>query len=488
VGLVVLSLVLLKDDTLKKASKACDTIKITAAYDNAKKELDASQSIVYKNRSGAPLDEIKFHIYANAYKDGAKNPPVESKDIENAYPNGKSFGGIALRKLAVNSVSTMPLIDGDDDTILIVNLDKPLNPNKTVVISMEYTVKLANIKHRLGWTESAVNLANFYPVPCVIEKGEWLTYPYSSNGDPFFNDMHNFDVSLTANSDFIVASSGTLLKDSRTSKDKKTTTKLRASAIRDFAVVISKNFKMISKNAGKTSVRYYYIDDAEPEKSLNTAALAVKTFSKMFTNYPYKQLSVVQTDFLHGGMEYGELVYVSRDLLPDDRANHDYVIVHEIAHQWWYGMVGNNQSKTAWIDEGLAEYSTMLFFDKHEEYDIKREVLIENARKNYAAYIKIVNGVGGILDTSMNRELEDFNTSYEYVYMTYIRGLLLFCDLEQILSQEKMLLCLKNFSNETKFKIATQEKLVDSIEDTTDAKVELFFKTYTNGFSGFNKG
>ncbi|MDR0461716.1 MAG: M1 family metallopeptidase [Christensenellaceae bacterium] len=484
VGLVVVTLVLLKDDTLKRAAAGCDTINITATYDDTEKTLKTEQSMSYKNRTGQAISEIKFHIYANAYKDGVKNPPVEDRDITNAYPSGKSFGGITI-----HNVSQSYIIDGDDDTVLVVQLGEPLESGKSVKLDMNYTVKLANVKHRLGWTDDAVNLANFYPVPCIFENGAWLTYPYSSNGDPFFNAMHNFNVKLTAPSDMVVASSGSLVRDTRksNSRDTTATTSYQSSAIRDFAMVLSTKFKVATKTVGKTAVKYYYLDDAEPQKSLDTACSAMTTFSELFTKYPYNQLSVVQTDFLHGGMEYGELVYVSRALLPTDRANHEYVIVHEIAHQWWYGMVGNNQSRTAWIDEGLAEYSTMLFFDRHKQYNVERDVLIENARKNYAAYIKIVQGVGGELDTNMNRELDQFNTSYEYVYMTYVRGLLLFCDLEKIISVDNLLLCLKNFSTETKFGVATQEKLVQSIEATTNAKVKLFFDTYTGGWSGFQK-
>ena len=75
---------------------------------------------------------------------------------------------------------------------------------------------------------------------------------------------------------------------------------------------------------------------------------------------------MVQTDFSEGGMEYGALVYISLDVT--DQLQYQGVIVHEIAHQWWYGLVGNNQILTAWIDEGLAEYCTAVFFETHPQY------------------------------------------------------------------------------------------------------------------------
>ena len=490
---VTVVLVSISDDTLKKAGKSLDTISIKAEYNAAAKSLAAEQCITYTNRSSEPLGEIKFHIYANAYRDGAVNPPVAPSEVPQAYPNGKNFGGITVHGLKARYKPIDPCIE-DDDTVLCVHLDKPLAPGKTATICISYTVQLANIKHRLGWTDDAVNLANFYPVPCVFEDGKWQTYPYSANGDPFYNDLHNFDVKLTAPRDLVLASSGTTVKT--TEKDGKRTTTLTSTAIRDFAMVLSKNFKSVTKKVNNTIVRYYYLNDDQPQKSLATSVKALQTFSRLFIEYPYKQLSVVQTDFMHGGMEYGELVYISRDNLShntnecddhethcDARANHDRVIVHEIAHQWWYGIIGNNQSRTAWIDEGLAEYSTLLFYDHNPEYKVDRKKVIENARANYVAYIKLVKGVGGEIDINMDRDLASFNSSYEYVFMTYVKGLLLFCDLETILTRKNLVRALKDFARCAKFSIATQAKLVECIERTTSAKVGVFFESYINGIA-----
>jgi len=485
---VILTAILtsISDNTLKKAGKGHDTISITAEYNATAKTLAAVQSMNYTNRSSQPLNEIKFHIYANAYREGAANPPVAPTEVPQAYPNGRNFGGITIHTLSAEGTQVSPCIESDE-TVLCVHLANPLKPEQSARIDVSYTVQLANIKHRLGWTDDTVNLANFYPVPCIFEGGKWQTYPYSANGDPFYNDLYNFDVNITNPKNLVLASSGTMVK--ATEKDGKTTTNLRSTAIRDFAAVMSKNFKNLSKKVGNTTVRYYYINDDQPQKSLATSVKALQTFSRLFVKYPYKQLSVVQTDFMHGGMEYGELVYISRALLDCNehdketcRADHDRVIVHEIAHQWWYGLIGNNQSRTAWIDEGLAEYSTLLFFDYNPEYKIDRKNVIENARANYSAYVKIIKGVGGEYNPNMDRELGAFNSSYEYVFMTYVRGLLLFCDLETILTKNNLVQALGDFAKSTKFSIATREQLIECIEKTTKAKVALFFETYISGF------
>jgi len=492
VAIVFVVLTLLTDeiDMLKKARENSDTITINATFDDIAKTLTASQTIAYKNRAGVPLNEIKFHIYANAYQDGAKNPPVSESEVPEAFPNGKSFGGITIHTLSINNQRTIPLIDGDDDTVLIVPLTTPLQANGKLSISMDYTVTLANIKHRLGWTNDVVNLANFYPIPVVFENGAWQTNPYSSMGDPFFNALHNYEVTLTLPANKTVASSGLLINED-TRQDTRTI-HLRAHAIRDFAAVFSKDFRVVTRNAGRTLVRYYYLDDDNPQESLDISVKSLKTFSDLFVQFPYRQLSIVQTDFLHGGMEYGKLVYVSREFLRPlraeataDRERHNYVIVHEIAHQWWYGIIGNNQSRTAWIDEGLAEYSTLLFFDMHPQFNFNRAQMIENARNSLASYIRLVRGLGGELNTNMCQDLADFNSSFEYVYMVYVRGLLLFYDLERYLTRATMLDSLRHFAKTTKFGIGTKDMLVTSIETVSGESLALFFDVYLLGWNGF---
>lgn len=465
------------ENVLTRASRNCDTIIINANYDSMQKTLTAKQTVEYKNRSKDCLSNIKFHIYANAYRNGAKFPPVTAAEVSAAFPNGQDFGGIYIDEVRVGKDYVPIFIEGDDQNVLSVPMVEKLRPNKSIEIFIEYTVELANIAHRLGWTDNAVNLGNFYPVPVIYEDGKWQTYPYSFNGDPFYNALHNFDVTLNCDADFQVASSGTLAR-------KETGVhRFRSRAIRDFAMVLSKNFQTITRVVNGVAVNYFYLNDAEPSASMDCAVDSLKTFSRLFTKYPYRQLTVVQTDFLHGGMEYGELVYISTDILKaNSRDFHNQVIIHEIAHQWWYGVVGNNQAQSAWIDEGLAEYSTLLFYDRNPKYSQKpRKDIVAGARDNFSAYSKLVSAIGGTVDTEMNRDLNSFRSPHEYVFMTYVRGMLLFCDLEMLLGQKHVTGALYNFAHEAQFSFATQDRLIDSIEKSTQIKVRTFFESFLSG-------
>jgi len=476
--LVVAALSLMaRGNILNVAARNSDTITISARYNSENKTLTAGQTVRYKNRSRDALPHIKFHIYANAYRNGAKFPPVTDSEIPKAFPNGKSYGGIYIDVVQVAGRSVPIFIEGDDQNVLSVPLFTQLRPNQSVDIFIDYTVQLANIAHRLGWTENAVNLGNFYPVPVIYENSNWQTYPYSFNGDPFYNALHNFDVTLHTDSSYTVASSGTLQRQSPG------TYRFRSSAIRDFAIVMSKSFRTLTRMVGRVAVNYFYLDDDNPTASLQCAVDSLRTFSRLFTTYPYKQLTVVQTDFLHGGMEYGELVYVSTDLLKqNNRAFHNQVIIHEVAHQWWYGVIGNNQARSAWIDEGLAEYSTLLFYDLNPHYSrLPRADIVNNARDNFITYSKLVSGIGGTVDTEMQRDLNSFRSTHEYVFMTYVRGMLLFVDLEMLLGQKKITNALRTFAQEAQFSFATKDGLITSMERSTNVQLRTFFDSFLTG-------
>ena len=121
---------------------------------------------------------------------------------------------------------------------------------------------------------------------------------------------------------------------------------------RDFALVLSTRFRVVDRQVGKTKISYYYYDDTDPNKQLETAEEAISYFNKTFGEYPYATYSLVQTGLCFAGMEYPALAMISDELKDEEKPR---VIVHETAHQWWYGVVGNNQVEYAWLDEGVAE-------------------------------------------------------------------------------------------------------------------------------------
>jgi len=479
IGLIFGIVMLMRyDDPLTIAARNVDTITMNIVYDEATQSLAINQRVDFRNRTPSPKSELKFHIFANAFREGAAHPPVAPHEIRTAFLNGvQSFGRIDISHVFVNGQPVDVVLGGEDENVLVVSVE--LGVNETARVDIDYVVHLANIAHRLGWTDRVVNLGNFYPVPVIKQDGAWKTNVYSYNGDPFFNALHNFDVTIRKPKAMILASSGKRLRESTSGNYR--TTRVQSQAIRDWAAVLSRDFSVTSRMVNRVAVHYFYLDDANPLRSLETSVRSLETFSRLFVQYPYRQLTVVQTDFLHGGMEFGEIVFISSTIT--EREEIDRVIIHEIAHQWWYGIIGNDQFRHAWIDEGLAEFSTLLFFDENPDMAPKpRNYWINMFRTNFATFSTIVTSLGGTVNITMNRDLTAFKSQIEYVYMAYIRGMLLFSDLERIIGRYQMLVSLRNLAQENKFGIVTPEILVQTFESTTNFHLAMFFTSYTNSF------
>lgn len=437
------------------------TINLDCHYSDTNKSLAVNQSTTYINHSTQRLYEIKFHIYANAYQKDATCPAVAKSDIATAYPHGFSEGYIRV-------TTPHTTINGVDNTVVTVPLAEPLLPGQSTTVNLEYTIKLANVKHRLGYTEHAVNLGNFYAIPVVYDNG-WEIYPYSYNGDPFYNELYNFNVTLDAPQDFVVAASG----------EKVGPNQYRGYLLRDFAMVLSRDFQVLTRTVGDTTVNYYYLNDAIPDVSIYTACNALAYFSNQFYDYPYATLSVVQTDFLHGGMEYGTLVYIALDVT--DQLQYQTVIVHEIAHQWWYGIVGNNQTRTAWLDEGLAEYSTAVFFETHPQYGKTLESTAQDNQNAITVFEKIMDEYQVYYSREMYRDLLSYKLPSEYTINTYARGMLLFYNITQMVGYQNLNQALAEFARQNCFTFATKNNLSRVLEACLGKDLVKYINNYLAG-------
>lgn len=447
-------------------------------YNDETKCLSGKQTVSYINSSDNTLSCVKFHLYANAFRENAKASVVSLSNVVKAYPNGKSYGNIDITQVKVGEENAQFLICGEDENILEVTLLSPLYPDDRVEIYMEYNVKLANINHRLGYGNNAVNLCNFYPIACVYEGDEFMCDMYNSNGDPFYSEVADYNVVVTYPQEYTLASSG---EKTDIKENGKICSKIQAKCVRDFGMVLSNKFECETQNydEGRIKINYYYYDDESPTKTLKIIDEALSFFEKNIGKYPYNQISVVETNFVHGGMEYPNLVLISDSA--GDYSTYQMVVVHELCHQWWYGVVGNNQFDYGWIDEGLTEFCTVLFFENHPQYDRSMENMIMSATYSYTTFMKVYTDVQGKVDTSMNRALDEYKTEPEYVYNTYVKGMLMFSTIYEVTGQKAFTRALKHYYKENMFEFVTPGDVVKDFSYGTGRNLENLFNSWLEG-------
>lgn len=465
-----------KKDEVLLASKNLSNYNIEVTL-NTDKTLECKQTVEYRNNTNTTLDNIMFHLYPRSFRQGASASIISTLNYKRCYYNGVSYGDLNLTKQEVNGKTSEIEITGNDQDIANVKLEKSLQPNDSVSIYFEYTVTLPNINHRFGYGDDTINIANFYPIACVYEDGKFAIDSYHYNGDPFYSEVANYSITLHAPQNLVLANSGNL--NTQETKDNITTYKMTALTVRDFAMVLSDKFNVVSDNVDGVNVKYYYFKNQYPNEAIKASVDSVRTFNKLFGKYPYKSLCVVEANFSQGGMEYPNLVLISE--MVDIQSDFINVIVHEIAHQWWYGLVGNDEYHYGWLDEGLTEYSTVLFYNENPEYKVNTKDLIKNTTNSYVTFVDIYSKVFKEVDTSMNRKLNQYNNESEYVYIAYVKGMLLFDSLKDILGKEKFLKCLQTYFEDNKFKLVTPDDLINSFNKSAKCNLKDVIESWING-------
>ena len=433
--------------------------------------LSAEMGFTFVNHTGEALSCLKFNLFGNAYREDSVYAPVSPSVRAEAYYAGESGGEMKVE--AVGPCAAWEVC-GADENILRVDLEEPVGAGGTVSLSLRYELKLANVEHRTGVGRHAVNFGNFYPVLCVWEEGGFYECAYYSDGDPFYSACADYAVTLRADASYTAAASGRILSAEADGRD--TVYEMELENARDFAIVLGSGFSVAMGEACGAQVMYYYYDDEAPEKMLAALTDSLTYFSETFGQYPYPTYSAVQTGFAVGGMEYPALVMIGDRF---EGAEARYIAVHETAHQWWYAAVGSNQLEHAWMDEGLAEYSAALYYREHPG-DASFSQRVSAAENAYKALYSVHAQIFGKADTSMDKKLGEFLSEYQYVVLSYDKGVLLFDAVREAVGEKKFFAGLRRYYKDYAGKIASPSSLAESFA-RAGAKAGGIIASFTDG-------
>lgn len=427
---------------------------LDVTYDG-ERTVTLAQELIFT--AAEPLDDIRLHLYPNAFSEDAPAPPCTDDEREETYYAGESFGNIDVLSV-VSDGQTVGYDISADGGILVAHLSA--GAGETVFLRLEAVIALPVCNARFGVSEGAVNLTAFYPSLCFREDGEWRQEGYSPVGDPFLSDISSFYVTVTAPERFIAAASGETVSSRAFGTER--VTEIAAENVRDFALFLSPSFSKHTATAviadERVSVRYFSLTDPDPQDTLRLAVRALEVFSETFGAYPYPAFTLVQSDIGGAGMEYGALAALSADA--HDRDVFRTTVVHETAHQWWFGVVGSDQILHPWQDEGLAEFSAAWFFlltGDSASYD----AAVSDARAYLAAYTSLPAEIG--FDNTLDRPLSSFLTAGEYTAVAYCKGMLFFHDLRTSLGDDALTQALASYYSENAFTVASPADLARAL-------------------------
>jgi aminopeptidase N len=440
---------------------------INCYYDEVEKLIKGYQQITYHNNEELILEDVFMHLYPNSFE-SEEIAPFSRSEFHLAYPLGFDPGFIEIHSVKTEGKQGSWEYTDEQRRGLRVVLPRPLAPGQSTVIELYYTVKLPRCNGRFGYSERMVKAANWYPIVAVFDEHGWNLDPYYSIGDPFYSDISNYRVTVMLPDGYTVATTGEVIKTEKQGNRLKKWS-LSADNVRDFVWLASREFKTDTARVEHTTIRSYHFDNKSGDKAIEVAKEAIEIFNHLFGRYPYSNYSVVAADFFIGGMEYPGLVLISSQLYDEaNRFSLEYVVAHETAHQWWYGIVGNNQVTEAWLDEGLTEYSTILYYEQKYGAKTARTILqrlIEDRYRKFSAEGRMPRA--GIYDS-----LDKYSDAEEYSTMVYCGGALVFDEIRRIMGDDNFFNALRTYTKSFAYENATAIDLIRIMEDLSGMELK----------------
>ncbi|MFM9106579.1 MAG: M1 family aminopeptidase [Chloroflexota bacterium] len=280
------------------------------------------------------------------------------------YPNDAGYGdgSLSIVLATVDGVAVTPALSAGDTVAAL-----PAAPGQQdVAVKIDFITRVpVHSRHGFGMFSAdpdarVLTLAHWYPMLAGVGPEGPALAPPSQIGDPVFSGSALYDVTLTAPADLALITGGSVIEGSVV--DGRQRVRIAGGPAREFAMVAARGFEPLTVLSGDVSVTSW-APAAEREGSARVAgwaAAALDAFSRRFGPYPFRELNLVAKD-LYGaaGMEFPGLILVSPVHYREDdgeRRFGEMVVAHEVAHQWWYGTVLNDQNIDAFVDEGISEY------------------------------------------------------------------------------------------------------------------------------------
>jgi hypothetical protein len=416
---------------------------MTVAFNAADRMLTGHSLIYGRNTAGSALTDIPLQCYPNAFRTSVATPaPPES------YPEGFSPGGIDISLAEINGAAAA--ISAAEEVTVWLHPETAILPGEAFSIRLEWQVLIPQAKYRFGLYGDTVALGHFYPSLTYYDASGWHTAYNSKVGDPFCLVSADYAVAVAVPPGYTVAAGGTLSAGEDGSRW------YTASQLRDFPLCIMKRYLQTSVQTGPVTIHTYYpLGGHQPD--VRRIAAIVSYYSALFGPY---RLPAFQAVYLpmegFDGMEYDGFILMREDYVTADVPNADFILAHEIAHQWWYGAVGSDQLKYPWLDEGLANWSAY-----HYLHDTQQAGL----------------PLAGP-PVRINRELRSFSGRGDYYATTYTQGANFWFALERRIGTEQVLAALQLYVESYTHRLAQPEDLLRCIQAVTDQPLNNFFTAW----------
>jgi len=467
---------------------------IKADLDTEEHSLRAIEYFTYYNNSPYSLDTLYMHLYANAYKDGHTIYAQERRQLGDSdfLKAEQARGSIHIEHIIRGEDSLQHIIDG---TIMAINLGQTLSSGDSITFKIEYLLKIPEFSSRLGYHSHHYEMVHWYPKVCVFDEYGWHRDQYHAIGE-FYGEYGDYRIELTVPGDYVVAATGERIDphdkrfidalvshSGKIAMGERKSVRFSAEDVHDFAWVCDPNFLVEQYEVDGILLSVFYLKQSE--KKWRNAGLfameAVKRFNEWYGQYAYSNLSVVN-GYYHGGTEYPQLVIIGPG---EDQFTRlfEITIIHEIAHQWFYGIVGSNELDEAWLDEGFTTYSEIRYCEDRYGKDnslLKLPFIPPLSRRYYYKVIYYLNQTNCIEIPILTPAYEYIDVPIAYINSAYAKPALFLFNLEGILGRQRFDSILKRYIQEYTFKHPRTEDFIKTCEEESGEDLGPLFSQFLN--------
>jgi len=347
------------------------------------------------------------------------------------------------------------------------DLPAPLEPGDTLDLSVPFSISIAGLieegnVHRFGITEGVLFAPTFYPLVPRLMDGEWDARTAPIIGDTTVSDVALYQVRITAPSDQTLVATGAEL-DRELLEAGRVATTFASGPVRDFAFALGPFITKMEQVNGIT-INGWALPEHEEDLGVMVGAAATQLdlLSELIGLYPYTELDLVDVPGAFGGIEYPGLVSIGTL----GGGNVIDPTVHEVGHQWFYGLIGDDQHEEPWLDEAAASYTQVLY---HEQA----------SRRGYAT---------GMLtffrdqvrdhpnpERPIGHAVEDYDTWADYGLFVYRKGALFFDALRGEMGDDLFFEFLQRFYDQHRYEIATAVDFQSTAEATCACDLDALF-------------
>jgi len=261
-----------------------------------------------------------------------------------------------------------------ENSLMILPFAKPLGPNQSAILHMNFTVTVPQSVELnygvLAYFDDVLALAHAYPMICVYDDEGWNAEIPPQSGDVTYADESFYLVKVTAPKGLTLVTTGQ--KISSDEAEQVQTLSVASGPARDFYLVASPHYSEISQTFGEVTIHSYAPEEFKKgaQMALDVASRAIKDYGAHYALYPYTEFDIVSTPTLALGIEYPGMVAIASRIYDVDKEYRgtptkvymESTVAHEVGHQWFYSLVGDDQLDDPWLDESLAQFATLQYY------------------------------------------------------------------------------------------------------------------------------